>query len=120
MHELGITQTIVAIASEYVASEFAAGTPVRSVTVEIGQLTAILPEAIRFCFEVCCQGTALEGASLNMTETPGLGRCRHCGAEIFLAQPFGICTCGSSDIEIIQGQELNIKALEVETEELCA
>jgi hydrogenase nickel incorporation protein HypA/HybF len=112
MHELGITQNIIAIAAEY-----AAGTKVQRVTIEIGQLSAILPDAVRFCFDVCCQGTPLEGAELEIIETPGIGRCRACGTEISLTQPFGICACGSVDLEILQGQELKIKTLE--TEELC-
>ena len=112
MHELGITQNIVAIASEY-----ADGAKVRRVSLEIGQLSAILPDSIRFCFDVCCQGTLLEGATLEIIETPGLGRCRSCGAEVPLTQPFGRCTCGSVNLDIVQGQELKLK--ELETEDLC-
>lgn len=112
MHELGITQNIVAIASEY-----AEGMPVKRVTLEIGQLTAVLPEAIRFCFDVCCQGTILDGAELEIIEKPGLGRCRACGSEVALEVPFGICDCGCSDLQIIQGEELSIK--ELETEDVC-
>ena len=113
MHELGITENIVAIASEY-----AQGLTVKQVTLEIGQLSAVMPEAIRFCFDVCCRGTVLEGATLEIIEIPGLGRCRHCAIEMSLTQPFGICDrCGSVELEIIQGEELKIKELEVE--ELC-
>jgi hydrogenase nickel incorporation protein HypA/HybF len=112
MHELGITQNIVAIAAEY-----ANGTPVKRVTLEVGQLTAVLPEAIRFCFDVCCQGTVLAGAQLEIVEKPGRGRCRTCGTEIALTVPFGVCTCGCRDLQIVQGEELSIK--ELETEEVC-
>jgi hydrogenase nickel incorporation protein HypA/HybF len=72
---------------------------------------------VRFCFDVCCQGTVLEGASLEIIEIPGLGQCRQCGSEIPLHLPFGICTCGSSDLRLIQGEELKIK--ELETDEQC-
>lgn len=110
MHELGITQNIVAIATEH-----AQGSKVRRITLEIGQLSAIMPDAIRFCFEVCTQGTELAGASLEIIETPGLGSCRQCGANIPLVQPFGTCDrCGSTDLNLIRGQELTIKAMEVE------
>ena len=113
MHELGITENLVAIAVEY-----AEGLPVKRVTLKIGKLSAIMPDAIRFCFDVCCQGTVLEGATLEIIEVPGLGRCRHCGAEMSLTQPFGICDrCDSVELEIIQGEELKIKEMEVE--ELC-
>lgn len=76
MHELGITQNIVAIATEH-----AHGARVRRITLEIGQLTAIMPEAIRFCFDVCAQGTVLEGATLEILERPGLGKCRDCDRQ---------------------------------------
>ncbi|HEY9622956.1 MAG TPA: hydrogenase maturation nickel metallochaperone HypA, partial [Crinalium sp.] len=104
MHELGITQNIVAIASEY-----ANGSPVKRVTLEVGKLTAIMPDAIRFCFDVCSQGTVLEGATLEIIETPGLARCKRCGRDVPLEMPFGMCECGCQDLQIIQGEELLIK-----------
>ena len=114
MHELGITENIVAIAVEY-----ANGLTVKQVTLEIGQLSAVMPDAIRFCFDVCCRDTLLAGATLEIIEVPGLGRCRHCGTEMSLTQLWGICDrCGSVELEIIQGEELKIKEMEVE--ELCA
>ncbi|NWF60398.1 MAG: hydrogenase maturation nickel metallochaperone HypA [Fischerella sp.] len=112
MHELGITQNIVAIVSEH-----ARGSKVQRVLLEIGKLSAIMPDAIRFCFDICSQGTVLEGAKLEILETPGLGRCRQCGAEILLEQPFGMCNCGSVEIDLIAGEELKIK--EIEIEEVC-
>ena len=112
MHELGITRNIVAIATEH-----AQAAKVRRITLEIGQLTALMPNAIRFCFDVCTQGTVLEGATLEILERPGIGRCRECGQQLELSQPFGVCDCGSAHLEIIQGEELTIKALE--TEVLC-
>ena len=112
MHELGITQNIVAIATEH-----AQGAKVQRITLEIGQLTAIMPDAIRFCFDVCAQGTVLEGARLEILEHPGLGQCRDCGQRLELDHPFGVCDCGSTHLDIIQGQELTIK--EMETEALC-
>ncbi len=113
MHELGITQNIVAIAGEH-----AQGAKVRRITLEIGQLTAIMPDSIQFCFDVCAQGTPLEGATLEILERPGIGQCRVCGHKLQLDQPFGVCDCGSTHLDIIQGEELTIK--ELETEALCA
>ncbi|HBB33850.1 MAG TPA: hydrogenase maturation nickel metallochaperone HypA [Cyanobacteria bacterium UBA8803] len=112
MHELGITQDIVDTVAEH-----AKGARVQRVKLEIGQLAAVIPDAVRFCFDVCCRGTVLEGASLEIAEIPGLGRCRQCGAEVPLDQPFGICECGSVELDLISGQELKIKEIEVE---LCA
>ena len=112
MHELGITQNIVAIVSEH-----AQGAKVNRVVLEIGALSAILPEAIEFCFDICTQGTVLVGAILEINIISGLARCRTCGAEISLNKPFGICSCGSVELDLITGEELKIK--EIEIEELC-
>lgn len=64
MHELGITRNVVAICSEH-----AHGAPVRRVTLEIGKLAAVLPESVRFCFDICSRGTLLEGARLEIIES---------------------------------------------------
>ncbi|MEH1819937.1 MAG: hydrogenase maturation nickel metallochaperone HypA [Nostoc sp.] len=112
MHELGITQNIVAIVTEN-----AKGAKVQRVLLEIGKLSAIMPDAIRFCFDICTQGTVLAGAKLEIVEIPGLAKCRQCGAEISVDKPYGICNCGSVQLDLITGEELNIK--EIEIEELC-
>jgi hydrogenase nickel incorporation protein HypA/HybF len=112
MHELGITQNIVAIVTEH-----AQGKKVQRVLLEIGKLSAIMPDAIQFCFDICSQGTILEGAILEILETPGLAKCRECGKEIILEKPFGSCSCGSWQLDLITGEELKIK--EIEIEEIC-
>ncbi len=66
MHELSITRNVVAIVSER-----AEGQRVTRVRLEIGRLTAVVPDSIRFCFDICAQGTPLEGAELEIVESPG-------------------------------------------------
>ena len=41
------------------------------VVVEIGKLAAVLPDALRFSFDVASEGTAAGGASLEVIETSG-------------------------------------------------
>jgi hydrogenase nickel incorporation protein HypA/HybF len=109
VHELGITQNIVAIVQSH------AGTRnVRRVKLEIGKLSAILPDAVRFCFDVCAEGTVLQGAVLEIVEVEGRGLCKQCNREIPLSLLAGICTCGSREISCTSGEELNIKEMEVE------
>jgi hydrogenase nickel incorporation protein HypA/HybF len=108
MHELGITQEIIETVSER-----SRGARVTRVVLEIGKLSAVLPDAIRFCFDLCSEGTAAEGAQLDIIETPGKARCRQCAAEVTLDEPFGLCRCGSSDLEWLTGEELKIKEMEV-------
>ncbi len=107
MHELGITRNVIAICTEH-----AHGAPVKRVTLEIGKLSAILPDAVRFCFDICAKGTVVEGAQLEIIEIPGLAICRQCDSQVHLTQPFGRCACGCNDLEQIAGNELKVKEME--------
>jgi hydrogenase nickel incorporation protein HypA/HybF len=108
VHELGITQEVVALAEEH-----AGGRKVTRVVLEIGTLSGVLPDAVRFCFDLCAEGTAAEGATLEIVETPGRGRCRACGGEVALERPFGVCACGGTDLEWLAGDELRVRELEL-------
>jgi hydrogenase nickel incorporation protein HypA/HybF len=108
MHELGITRNIVSIVAEH-----AGAARVKRVSLEIGQLSAIMPDAIRFCFDVCSRNTVLEGATLAITIIGGRGRCRDCRHEVPMERPFGLCICGSRQLECIAGEELLIKEMEL-------
>ena len=109
MHELGITRNVVAICAER-----ASGARVTRVTLEVGKLSAVMPDALRFCFEICAKGTVVEGAELEIIEIPGRGRCRECADEMVLNQLFGRCLCGSSNLQLLAGEEFKIKQMEVE------
>lgn len=110
MHELAITQEIVALATEQAPTG-----RVTRIVLEIGKLSAILPDAVRFCFDLCSEGTAAEGAILDIVETPGRARCRQCGNEVELERPFGRCTCGCPDLEWLAGEELHVTEVEFVT-----
>jgi hydrogenase nickel incorporation protein HypA/HybF len=114
MHELGITENIVAIACERANNQ-----PIEKLTLVIGQLTAIMPDAIKFCFDVCSENTLLAGAELEILEIAGLAKCQKCQTEFSINEPYGICPqCDSINLDIIAGEELQIQSIEVKT--LCA
>lgn len=108
MHELALTQSIVEVCAER-----AEGARVRRVTLEIGELAAVMPEALRFCFDVCADGTPLKGARLEIIDIAGRGRCRACGAHVEMKDYLACCSCGSFDIECIAGEGLRVKEMEV-------
>lgn len=109
MHELSITRSVVAIVQER-----AAGQKVIRVRLEIGALSAVMPDAVRFCFGICAADTPLAGAALDIDEIPGLAICNDCGTEVSLDALVGRCPeCGTSSLRLIAGQELNIKEMEV-------
>jgi hydrogenase nickel incorporation protein HypA/HybF len=108
MHELGIARGIVRICAEH-----AGGARVARVRLEIGQLAAVLPDAVRFCFDVCARQTVLEGAALDIIETRGWARCLDCGGELALPRLAGRCACGSANLRVIAGEELRIRDMEL-------
>jgi hydrogenase nickel incorporation protein HypA/HybF len=108
MHELAITQEIVEILRSRAGER-----KVRRVVIEIGKLSAVLPDAVRFCFDLCTEGTPAEGAVLEILEPAGRARCRACAGEVMLDRPFGRCACGSSDLDWISGEELRVREMEV-------
>jgi hydrogenase nickel incorporation protein HypA/HybF len=107
MHELGITQEVIAMVAAHSQGK------VTRVVLEIGKLSAILPDAVRFCFDLCCEGTVLAGAELDIIEIPGRACCRDCGREVILDGPLGHCECGSCDLDWLSGGELRVKEYEV-------
>ena len=109
MHELGLALEVV----EAVAAR-AEGGRVKRVVLEVGALTAVLPDALRSCFTLAAEGTPADGAVLEIHERLARARCRGCGAELSLARPYGICACGGSDLEWLSGDELRIFEMEVE------
>ncbi|MBL4756722.1 MAG: hydrogenase maturation nickel metallochaperone HypA [Rhizobiales bacterium] len=109
MHEMGITRNIVSIVSEHAKSK-----KVIRVRLEVGKLSAVMPDALRFCFDVVAKGTVLEGATLEIVEVTGRAKCRQCGGDVELHDLVSACACGSRDLERISGEELNIKEMELE------
>ncbi len=107
MHELSLATAVVDACAER-----AAGARVLRVRVEIGQLAAVLPDSLRFCFEVCARGTAVEGAELEILETPGRAVCDSCGGAVALSSPFGRCDCGGL-LRVVSGEELRVKDMEI-------
>lgn len=108
MHELGITRSVVAICAEN-----SGGSAVKRVTLEIGKLSAIMPDAIRFCFDICAKGTLVEGAALEILEIPGKALCADCGTEFEMTDLVGRCKCGGRSLSIVAGEELKVKEMEV-------
>jgi hydrogenase nickel incorporation protein HypA/HybF len=108
MHELAITESLVDCVVEHVANGV-----VRRVVLEIGKFSGIVPDAIRFCFDICAQGTILEGAALELLETPARAQCRECKSCFELENILTLCACGSANLELLSGRELKIKQVEV-------
>ena len=110
MHELAIAQSVVTIADRH-----ADGRPVTSVQLKVGHLRQVVPSALTFAFQLVAEGTAVEGAELEIEVVPAAGVCRTCSADTILPD-FPLCCgrCGGCDIEVTSGEELLVDSLELQ------
>lgn len=113
MHELSLAQSLVEIAEEH--ARRAGGAIIRSITVEVGELSGVVPEALEFAFDVCSQGTRAEGAALVLRHMPGHGRCVACAAQAECHELTAVCpACGALAFELNAGLELRVLELEID------
>jgi hydrogenase nickel incorporation protein HypA/HybF len=113
MHEMGIAMQIAEIASAAVPPEMQ-GLGVKQVNLRVGKLAAVVPDSLRFCFEIITRDTVLAGAGLQIEEIPVKALCQDCNAEWFIEGPVFRCEkCDSGSIRILSGRELEISSIEI-------
>lgn len=116
MHEMGIAMEIVEIAKASIPADMQ-DAKVRRVNLQVGKLSAIVPDSLRFCFELVVKETPLDGAELVIEELPVVARCKDCHNEWTVAQAVFTCSaCQSGSIDLLSGRELDITSIEIEDE----
>jgi len=108
MHELAIAQSVL----ESIVARLG-DRQVRAVRLEIGRLSGVSADSLRFCFELAAAGTSVDGATLDIDEPAGQARCLSCSDEFVLQDHILLCGCGSSDVRLTAGDELRILSVEV-------
>jgi hydrogenase nickel incorporation protein HypA/HybF len=113
MHELSIAMSIVDAAVEEGQRR---NVKVSAVHLRLGALSGVVKDALLFSYEVACQDTALAGSQLVVEDLPVIVFCGHCQQERALdsVQLFQCPECGTPTMDIRQGKELEVFALEVE------
>ncbi|MGW2424023.1 hydrogenase maturation nickel metallochaperone HypA [Streptomyces sp. NPDC001709] len=108
MHELSIATAIVEQAEEIARADGAGG--VSSVTVRVGELAGVVPDALDFAFEVAREGTALAGARLVVAHVAAQAYCTPCAEEFAVGMPpfFWCPRCDRPSQELRSGRELEI------------
>ncbi len=116
MHELSIAQALVEQVE--LAAKKEQATRVERVVIVVGALSGADPEALRGAFPLVAEGTVAEGAELVVETVAARVKCRPCGHESTAGDYFiGCAKCGSRDVELVSGRELNIKSIEVVIDE---
>jgi hydrogenase nickel incorporation protein HypA/HybF len=113
MHELSIAISIVELAEEEAERR---GVQVNAVHLKLGALSGVVKDALLSCYEMACEGTALQGSRLLVEDLPVVIFCPRCRAQRPLSsmQLFCCSECGTPCSEIVQGKELEVVALEIQ------
>jgi hydrogenase nickel incorporation protein HypA/HybF len=108
MHEMSVALAVIDQVEQAARADGAHG--VTHVRLEIGELAGVVPEALAFCFELACAGTALEGAELITRTVPGTARCADCRTTWEAGMPPQLLCphCGDAAGDLVSGRELRI------------
>jgi hydrogenase nickel incorporation protein HypA/HybF len=113
MHELPVTENILAIALRH--AESAGARRITALYLTIGQLSSIVDDSIQFYWDIISEGTPAQGAQLHFKRIPARLACLDCGQEYApdgreLACP----ACQSLRIKVVAGEEFLLESIEVE------
>lgn len=112
MHEMSICQSILQTLEEQ--ARLQNFSRVERVCLEIGPLSGVEIEALKFGFDVVMRGSLAADARLDIIERPAEAWCLPCAATVPITQRFDACPqCGSHHLQVTGGEELRIKELEV-------
>lgn len=112
MHEASVMNRIVSIVQRHARANRAH--KVKRLVLQIGELSDVIPDALRMVYGMCTEKTVLDGAVLEIETVKARGTCAECSNEYDLLQAEFKCPgCGSEKWTILTGRELVIKEIEV-------
>ena len=112
MHEMALAESMLEIVLQTARGNDAAR--VTLVRLEIGALSHVEPEALRFCFDAVTRGSLAERARLEIIVTPGAAWCMPCAETVPLSARGQPCPrCGSYQLNVVQGDAMRVKDIEI-------
>lgn len=115
MHELSIASALFDIVSEK-AKRFP-GERVIGVTMSIGGVQALEPDAVSTCFTLLSEGSAIAGAELTIKRRPIVVFCRYCEAEREADAHFACVTCGNYGVRLVGSQAMSVEKMTLRSRE---
>jgi len=112
MHEVSLMTDTLELATR--SARAAGASRIHALRLRVGQLSGVVPEALRFAFEALRPGTPAAEATLDIETVPARWWCRHCAREFDGEPPWSECpTCGQPSGEARAGFELELASMEV-------
>lgn len=116
MHELSIAMSLIDTVTEELIRHDAARA--KSFTVEIGELSGVVPAALESAYAIAARTTELAGTRMNVVTVPVEMQCRNCGRVTRVVSPNALrCIhCAEPAEHIVKGRELEVVAIEVDAD----
>jgi hydrogenase nickel incorporation protein HypA/HybF len=112
MHEMSLAEGVLQLIEDAALQQQFA--KVTAIWLEIGQLSGVEVEAMKFCFDAVTRDSIADGARLEIIALPGAGWCMECSTTVPMAEVYGECPqCGSYQMQVTGGTEMRVKELEV-------
>jgi hydrogenase nickel incorporation protein HypA/HybF len=113
VHELSVATAVLNTALKHADDR-----PVSVVSLRVGQMRQVVPDSLRFYFEIVARDTACEGAKLELIEIDTRLRCSECEHEWAPEIPAFRCPdCSSANVDVLAGEELEVEYIEVQDKE---
>jgi hydrogenase nickel incorporation protein HypA/HybF len=85
------------------------------VSLRVGGLRQVVPDSLRFYWEIVARDTVCDQARLELAEVDVRLRCSTCSHEWEPLIPAFRCgECGSAEVAVLSGEELEVDYIEVE------
>ncbi|CAG0974368.1 Hydrogenase maturation factor HybF [Burkholderiales bacterium] len=113
MHEMSLAEGVLQVIEDTARREGFGR--VKEVRLEIGRLSGVEVESLRFCFDAVTRGSVAAGAALEIIFLPGRAWCFPCGKAVEVATELATCPhCGGIELQVQGGDEMRIKDLLVD------
>ncbi len=117
MHELGVIIEVVKQIEQF-AKEEQLEEPIAVLTLQIGELSSMIPKYMMELYPAAVEGTILADSRLEVEVIPGNGKCKDCDTIFHLLSNHGKCpTCQSDRFLLLSGKEFMIKEIIIKENE---
>lgn len=108
VHELSICSSLARIVEAH-----ADGRTVEVVHLDVGHLRQVIPDTLRYSWEIVVIDTPLAGSVLDINHIPAVLHCRDCDTRTAIEVPVFRCGCGSIAVDVVGGEELLVTSLDL-------
>jgi hydrogenase nickel incorporation protein HypA/HybF len=122
MHEMAVTQALLDMALKHCE-----GHRITDVYLQVGRMSAIVPDSVEVFFEYLSEGTLAEGARLHFEIVPIEMTCQDCSEKMDLSEweqdaPHVVmqkafargCVCGGKNLRVTGGVSFGLTSISVD------